>query len=180
MNPNDWKRLLLGPTLFRLDTIISTRLVPILYAIGLLAVLVWAINHLFFMFATGIANGLWGLVEIAVFGLLALVLLRIACEVLLVFFKAHEAETESVSRSRIGSTLMEDVNEALHDLAEADEDEITIREPVHTPPSPRPMPPAPRPSTEVVASPMDPAKRPPVRRTAKRTPKPRTEPGSEP
>ncbi len=47
MTSDDIKRLLLGPTLFRLDTVLSTRLVPILYAVGLAAIFVWAVNHLF-------------------------------------------------------------------------------------------------------------------------------------
>lgn len=183
MTSNDWKRLLLGPTLFRLDTIVSPALVPILYAVGLLAILVWAIDHLFFMFATGIANGLWGIVEIAVFGLLAMVVLRIACEVALVFFKAHEAEAQSVSRNRVGTTLLEEVKDALHDLAEADEEEITIAEPVHRPPAPvagAPKPAAPaRPAeSEPTAMPTVPAKRTPVRRTARRSPQPKPPEGT--
>jgi hypothetical protein len=173
MTSDELRRLLLGPTLFRLDTVLAGKLVPILYAVGLAAIFVGAINHLFWSFGTNFGNGLWGIVEIIVFGLLALIVLRVVCEAVLVFFKAHEGATERVASTRISSSLLDEVKDAIHDLAEAEEDSITITEPVHTPPSP-PMPPAVRPPTEIVATDL-PVRGPTVRRSARRTPKPKTE-----
>ena len=66
----------MGPTLFRLDTILSPRLVPLLYVAGLGALLLWAVAHLFATFGTNFGNGLWGLLEIVVFGTLGLVVLQ--------------------------------------------------------------------------------------------------------
>ena len=66
MTLDDLKRIFLGPTLFRLDTILSPRLVPVLYAAGLLALLLWAVGHLFATFGRNFGDGLWGLLEIAV------------------------------------------------------------------------------------------------------------------
>ncbi|MEO7223201.1 MAG: DUF4282 domain-containing protein [Devosia sp.] len=156
MTSDDLKRIFLGPTLFRLDTILSPRLVPVLYLTGLAAILIWAVQHMFAAFGSSFGNGLWGLLEIAVFGAFMLVVLRAACEALLVFFKAHEGAAESVSRTRISSSLIEDVRDAIHDMAdEQDDDEDMIT-------------PATVPGPEIeITPPRGP------RRTARRTPGPK-------
>src|SRR5437016_1654826 len=118
---DDLKKLLSGPTLFRLDTVLAARLVPIFYFLGLIAVGLWAVDHLFASFAYNFGQGLWGILEIIVYGPLWLLALRIVCEVLLVFFKTHEASASAVGRTRGGSSLIDDVGEAIHDLA-ADDD----------------------------------------------------------
>ena len=114
MTSDDLKRIFLGPTLFRLDTVLSPRLIPVLYVTGLATLLLWAVTHLFDTFARNFGDGLWGLLEIVVFGGFGLVVLRVGCEALLVFFKAHEEATDSVSRSRISSTLLEEVRDSRH------------------------------------------------------------------
>lgn len=123
MTLDDLKRLLTRQTLFRLDAIISPKLVPILYALGLAGILLWAVGHLFWRFSLGFGNGLWGLLEIAVFGLLFFVVLRIACEALLVWFKTHEHSGETVNRSRYSASLLDEVRDAIRDLAQANEDD---------------------------------------------------------
>jgi hypothetical protein len=126
MTSDDLRRIFFGPTLFRLDAILSPRLVPVLYATGLGTLLLWAVDHLFATFGSSFGNGLWGLLEIVVYGAFGLVALRVACEALLVYFKANEVATDSVSRTRISSTLLEEVRDAIHDIAdEEDEDFIT-------------------------------------------------------
>ena len=122
MTIDDLKRIFLGPTLFRLDTILSPRLVPVLYLTGLATLLIWGVQHLFATFGSSFGNGLWGLLEMAVFGAFFLVVLRIACEALLVFFKTNESATEAVSQSRISSSLLDDVRDAIHDIADEEED----------------------------------------------------------
>ena len=126
MTLDDLKRIFMGPTLFRLDTILSPRLVPVLYLTGLAAILIWAIKHLFAAFGVSFGEGLWGLLEIAIFGAFMLVVLRAACEALLVFFKANEVATDSVSRTRISSTLFDEVRDAIHDIADEQDDEDLI------------------------------------------------------
>jgi hypothetical protein len=158
MTSDDLKRIFLGPTLFRLDTILSPRLVPVVYVTGLGAILIWAIKHLFATFGVNFGEGLWGLLEIAVFGAFMLVVLRAACEALLVFFKAHEGAAESVSRTRISSSLIEDVRDAIHDMA--DEDESMDMDDMITPAT------VPGPDIEIT-----PPRGP--RRTARRTPGPK-------
>jgi hypothetical protein len=123
MTGDDLRKIFFGRTLFRLDTILGTRLVPILYAAGLAALLVWAVIHLFATFGRNFGDGLWGLLEIAVFGLLGLLVLRLTCEVLLVFFKAHEAATRTVALTRISSTLADEVRDAISDIAEEEDEE---------------------------------------------------------
>ncbi|MDB5623350.1 MAG: hypothetical protein JWR39_1913 [Devosia sp.] len=122
MTLDDLKRLFTRQTLFKLDAILAPKLVPILYALGLAGILLWAVSHLFWTFGFGFGNGLWGLLEIAVFGLLLFVGLRIGCEALLVWFKAHEGNTETVTRSRYAGSLLDEVRDAIRDLAEAGED----------------------------------------------------------
>ena len=51
MTSDDLRRIFMGPTLFRLDTILSPRLVPVLYATGLGTLLLWAVTHLVSAFA---------------------------------------------------------------------------------------------------------------------------------
>jgi hypothetical protein len=161
MTSDDLKRIFLGPTLFRLDTILSPRLVPVLYLTGLGAILIWAVQHLFATFGSSFGNGLWGLLEIVVFGAFFLVVLRVACEALLVFFKANEAATESVSRTRIASSLLDDVRDAIEDIAGEDEDvdpeDLITPATVPLPDIDAPRPPPPR----------------GPRRTARRTPSPK-------
>ena len=159
MTSDDLKRIFLGPTLFRLDTLLSPRLVPVVYVTGLGAILIWAIKHLFATFGTNFGEGLWGLLEIAVFGAFMLVVLRAACEALLVYFKAHEEATDEVSRTRISSSLLEDVRDAIHDIAD-EEDEIVDVDDLITPAT------VPAPDVEIT-----PPRGP--RRTARRTPGPR-------
>ena len=122
MTMDDLKRLLTRQTLFRLDAILSPRLVPILYALGLAAILLWAINHFFFRFSFGFGDGLWGMLEILVFGLLSFVGLRIVCEALLVWFRSHDTAGEPVQRSRYSASLLDEVRDAIRDLAEHGDD----------------------------------------------------------
>lgn len=152
MTWDDLKRLFLSPTLFRLDAMLAPRLVPVVYFLGLIAILLWAVSHLFWTFGSNFGNGLWGLLEIVVFGLLWLVLLRIACEAVLVFFRAHDTEIRAMERTRLPSSLVDDLRDAIHDLAEEDE----FPPPAEPPPGSGPLDP--------------PVRGPVVKRTAKRTP----------
>jgi len=158
MTSDDLKRIFMGPTLFRLDTVLSPRLVPVLYATGLAALLLWAVTHLFEAFGRNFGDGLWGLLEIAVYGAFGLVILRTVCETLLVWFKANEAAADSVSRTRISSTLLEEVRDAIHDMAD-EEDELSDEDMI-TPAT------VPAPDIEIT-----PPRGP--RRTARRTPSPK-------
>lgn len=153
MTLDDLKKIFLSPTLFRLETILSPRLVPVLYATGLAALLLWSVGHLFQSFGRNFGDGLWGILEIAVYGALFLILLRIVCEVLLVFFKTNETVTRTVSLSRVPTSLIDEVRDAIHDIADDEpyEDET---------------------SEGAAAEPTTPA----VRRTARRTPPPTEKP----
>lgn len=150
---DDLKKLLTSPTLLRLDSILSPKLVPVLYAVGIASIGLWAIGHFINSFSWNFGNGLWGLLEIAVYGLAALVALRIGCEALLVFFKSHDEATQVVARTRVPSTLLEEVREAIHDLSQDDDDGIA--------PATDPAP---------FITPAEPPATPTVKRTAKRTP----------
>lgn len=117
----DWKdlrRLLLSPSLFRLDTILAPRLVPLLYLAGLGALLLWAVDHLLWTFAFGFFNGLWGILEIVVFGLLWLLVIRIGAEAVAVYFKTHATAAGSINSERLPTPLLDDVVDAIRDLAD--------------------------------------------------------------
>ena len=124
MTSDDLRRIFLGNTLFRLDTLLAPRLVPVLYVTGLAALLLWGVTHLVFAFAGSFWDGLWSLIEIAVYGSFGLVVLRTVCEALLVWFKANEGATDSVSRTRITSSLLDEVRDAIHDIADGDDDTV--------------------------------------------------------
>lgn len=171
MTLDDLKKLFTRQTLFRLDAILSPKLVPILYALGLAAILLWAVSHLFWTFSFGFGNGLWGLLEIAVYGLLYFVGLRILCEALLVWFKTHEQSGDTVNRSRFSASLLDEVRDAIRDLADHGDDADYAEADEYITPATDPIPfgaDAPRgPATtsgEVFSKP---------RRTAKRTPPPK-------
>ena len=115
---DDLRKLLAGPTLNRLDGLIAARLVPLFYAFGLAAIGLWAVDHLFASFAFNFGQGLWGILEILIYGPLWVVALRIVAELVMVWFKAHEAAAAAVDRGRRGSTLAEEVSDAIHELAE--------------------------------------------------------------
>jgi hypothetical protein len=150
MTLDDLKKIFLSPTMFRLETILSPRLVPILYATGLAALLLWSVGHLFASFGRNFGDGLWGLLEIAVYGALFLLLLRVVCELLLVFFKANESTARAVSISRVPTSLIDEVKDAIHDIADDQPFEDETSEGVASPDTTTPT----------------------VRRTAKRTPPP--------
>jgi hypothetical protein len=157
MTSDDLKRIFMGPTLLRLDTILSPRLVPVLYVTGLATLLLWAVSHLFATFGRNFVDGLWGLLEIVVYGAFGLVVLRVVCEALLVWFKTNEVATDSVSRTRISTSLLEEVRDAIHDIADEEDDDDLI-----TPAT------VPAPDVEVTPPRSGP------RRTARRSPTPKT------
>ncbi|HEY4200036.1 MAG TPA: DUF4282 domain-containing protein [Devosiaceae bacterium] len=161
------KKLLTGKSLFRLDNILSPRLVPMLYLVGLAAILVWAVGHLFLSFGSNFGNGLWGLLEIVVYGLLAIIVLRIVCEALLVFFKSNEGSADTVARTRISASLLDEVRDAIHDLAEAEDLDYTEADEYLTPAT-DPTPTFDRPQPPVTDT--EPVTPRPIRRTAKRSP----------
>lgn len=167
MTLDDLKRLFTRQTLFRLDAILSPRLVPILYALGLAGILLWAINHFFYRFGTGFGNGLWGILEILVFGLIALVGLRIGCEALIVWFKTHESTGETVSRTRFSSSLLDEVRDAIRELAEEGDETDYAEADEYFTPATEPVPHSSSPVREPSVTPGEPFK---ARRTARRSP----------
>lgn len=170
------KKLATGNVLFNLNKIISPRLVTIIYLLGLAAILLWAVNHFFSTFRFGFGSGLWGLLEIAVFGLLAIIVLRVACEAVIVYFRAHATETEDYAPVRVNASLIDDVREAIEDLAEED---------VADTPPPPPAPVVPKPAAQTPPTPVaeEPAITPgadtpkPAPKRRGRPPKPKVEPG---
>ena len=145
MRFDDLRKLATGNVLFNLGRILSPRLVTIFYLLGLAAILLWAVNHFFSSFRFGFGNGLWGLLEIAVFGLLAIVVLRIVCEAVIVFFRANAAETEDYAPERPTASLFDEVREAIEDLADQEPDELpeTPSREAPTPPADSNTPPTP-------------------------------------
>ncbi|GHA12661.1 hypothetical protein GCM10007989_03940 [Devosia pacifica] len=121
MTFRDLRRLFTGPTLFRLDAILAPRLIQILYALGLAGLLLWAVSHFFWRFSLGFGQGLWGILEILVFGLLMFTVLRIGCEALLVYFRDKSAAMEPVVRTN--GSLLDEVRDAIRDLADGDEED---------------------------------------------------------
>jgi hypothetical protein len=126
MTSDDLKRIFTGRTLFRLDTILSPRMIPIIYAVGLFALLLWAARYFVEAANGGFWDGLWSLLEIVVFGGLGVLVLRVACEAMIVWFKANEEAAEDVSRARISTSLLEEVRDAIRDIADEEDDEESL------------------------------------------------------
>lgn len=121
MTPDDLRKLSTSPTLFNLDRLIAPRIIKMLYLLGLAAIVMWAITHLFATFAASFGEGLWGLLEIAVFGLFFFVVLRIGCEALIVFFRQNQSTMDKTAAARTSANIIDDVRDALEELAEDDE-----------------------------------------------------------
>lgn len=129
MTLEDIKKLATGSLLFSLNRIISPRLINILYFLGLATIVLWAISHFFATFSYGFGSGLWGLLEIAVFGLLGFVVLRIACEAIIVFFRANEKFADVAPSSKGNNTLIDEVRDAIEELAEEDDEPVALQAP---------------------------------------------------
>jgi len=117
---DDLKKLAASTELFSLDRIIGMRLVRLFYLLGLAAIVLWAMNHLFFTFSFGFGNGLWGLLEIAVMAPLAILALRIAGEAAILFFKNNNEAIDLINRqarTTDGANLTQEVREAIDELA---------------------------------------------------------------
>ncbi len=147
MKFEDIRKLATGTILFDLNRIIAPRIVTIVYLLGLAAIALWAINHFFLTFSFGFGSGLWGLLEILIFGLLAMMILRVACEAVIVYFRAHATEAAQATQPRGSNSLIDDVRDAIEDLAEQEpdfaDDEPSVSSP--TPPPAKSTVPAPPP-----------------------------------
>lgn len=179
MTLDDLKKLATGSVLFSLDRIIVPRLLTLIYLLGLAGIGLWGLDHLFDGFRFGFGNGLWSLIEVVVFGLIAFVALRTLCEVLLIFFKTNEAVAETAPKPSSSASLIDDVAGAIEDLAgEEDKEPAQLDAPKPAKRTTRSS--ASRGSTTSSRSkPATPkasgtAKRTTTRRTARRTPKPKS------
>lgn len=124
MTSDDLRRIFEGNSLFRMNSVLGMKLIPLLYAVGLFAFLLWGVEHLFATFAQSFGAGLWGLLQIAAYGALGILLLRVLAEMLLVYFKGNESTVLAINGTRAPSaSLLEDVRDAIHDIAEHDEDD---------------------------------------------------------
>lgn len=183
MKLDDLTKLATGSVLFSLDRIIVPKLLTLVYLLGLVGIALWGLDHLFDTFRFGFGNGIWGLVEVIVFGLLAFVALRTACEIILIFYKANEHVAQSAMTPQTKDSLFDDVADAIEDLAEEED-----REPQKlTPPKPPKRPVAKSRTTGKASTARKPAtvkpattkstttpKRTAARRTARRTPRPKS------
>ena len=123
MTPDDFGRLASRSLFLSLEHIAAPRLLKVFYVLGLASIALWAISHFFFAFAFGFAEGIWGVIEIVVFGLFMIFGLRIICEAGIVYFKAHEpALAPKNARPVVHPNLMDDVRGAIEDLAGDDEE----------------------------------------------------------
>ncbi len=117
---DDLKKLAATTELFSLDRMIGRRLMRLFYLAGLAAIVLWAMDHLFFTFSFGFGNGLWGLLEIAVIAPLALLALRIACEAGILVFKNNKQTIDLINRQaglKDEPGLTREINEAIDELA---------------------------------------------------------------
>lgn len=154
MTLDDLKKLATGSLLFSLDRIIAPRLINIFYLLGLVTIVLWAVSHFFATFSFSFGSGLWGLLEIAVFGLLGFVALRITCEALIVYFKTNEAAAEAANQFRPASSLIDEVRDAIEELAEDNPEPVAIQPPE------KPKPAAPK--SKPTSAPRQTAKRKPA------------------
>ena len=114
--------------LLSLDRINGPSLVRMVYLLGLAVAAIWGLNHFFATFRTGFGDGLWGLLEIVVFGLFGLALLRVVCEALIVYFEANKDAVATASRAERQTNLIDEVRDAIEQLSEDEKDEKALAE----------------------------------------------------
>ncbi|WP_299345030.1 DUF4282 domain-containing protein [uncultured Maritalea sp.] len=141
MTLDDLKKLATSGTIFNLDRMIGPKIIKILYLLGLGAIGIWTVRHLFGSFAQSFGAGIWGLLEIGVVGLGSFVLLRVLCETLLIFFKKNEAHITLAPTARPAMSIFDDVKDALEELAD---DDATFEEQKSIEPAPAKKPAAKR------------------------------------
>src|SRR5690606_37135967 len=122
MRFDDLRKLGTGNVLFNLGRNISPRLVSTVSLLGLASIVLWAINPVFATFPSGFGHGLWGLPDIAVFGLLDITVLRIACEAVIVYFRIHASAAEDYAPARSTVSLIDAVREAIEEPADQELD----------------------------------------------------------
>lgn len=168
MSFEEFGKILNRTLLLSMDRISGPRLVRFAYLLGLAVAVIWALDHFFATFRTGFGDGLWGILEIAVFGLFGLTLLRVVCEALIVYFEANKDAVQAASRSDAPTSLIDEVRDAIEQLGD-EADFVSAPVPAVAKPV---RPAAPK---ALAAKSAAPAKRAaPVRRTprtAKRSPK---------
>lgn len=157
MDFEDFRKLANGATLFSLERAFAQRLIKVTYFLGLGAIALWAFTHFYMTFSYSFGSGLWGLIEIAVYGLFAFGVLRIACEGATLFFTIHADAAPRPSRPADEPvSLVDELRDAIEELAD-DEEPASQK--------------AAEPSA-AAARPASPARKAaPKRRTAKRTPR---------
>lgn len=174
MTLDDLKKIATGSVLFSLDRVIVPRLIRLTYLLGLVGIGLWGLDHLFDAFRFGFGNGIWGIIEVAIFGLLAFVGLRIICEVVMIYYKANEKFVPTAMDPPSSASLIDDVAGAIEELA-GEEDRApaqisaprTVRK---TAAKAKPTTPVAKPSaTKATKS----TPRAAPRRTARRTPRPK-------
>jgi len=141
MTLEDMKKLATSGTIFNLDRMIAPKIIKILYLLGLGAIGIWTIRHLFGSFAESFAAGIWGLLEIGVIGLGSFVLLRVVCETLMIFFKKNAEHITLEPSTRPAMSIFDDVKDAIEELAE---DDVTFEEQKAIEPTPKKKPAAKR------------------------------------
>jgi hypothetical protein len=120
---DDVRRVLLSPATYRLGTPMGRALVPLLYLFGMAAILVWSVAHMVDCFVIGWSYGIWGIIETLVYAPLMFIALRIVAELVLVRFGAAVAPIRPQTST---GTLIEEVTDAIHELAEDDDDDGII------------------------------------------------------
>lgn len=180
MTLDDLKKLATGSVLLSLDRVIVPRLIRLVYLLGLAGIGLWALDHLFDTFRFGFGTGIWGLVEVIVFGLLAFVALRALCEVILIFYKANEKVVGTAMDRPSSASVIDDVAGAIEDLA-GEEDRAPAKLSTSRPTRAASTKPAKKPATRAktaakpatVKAPKTTSRAAP-RRTARRTPRPKS------
>jgi hypothetical protein len=157
--------------LLSLDRINGPSLVRVVYLLGLAVAVVWGLNHFFLTFRTGFGDGLWGLVEIVVFGLFGLTVLRMVCEALIVFFVANKDAVRTASKTQAQTNLIDEVRDAIEQLGEEEKDKKPVAKIAAAKPAKSSAPAKTAKTAKAPARSAKPARRTP--RTAKRTPKPK-------
>lgn len=128
MTLEDFGKFLNRTFFLSLDRISGAGLVRIVYMLGLAVAALMGLSHAFATFRVSFGDGLWGLLEIAVFGLFGIALLRVVCEAFIVYFEANDAAVQTASHADAQTSLIDEVRDAIEQLGEDEKDEKALAE----------------------------------------------------
>lgn len=108
--------------LFNLNTFVTPKIVKIFYLVGMGTIVLKFIQAVIFALSIGFFNGLAGILAAGATAIFSFLILRIAAEMIIVFFKNNESLAEMAGGADQENDIFDDVKESFNALFPQDDD----------------------------------------------------------